>query len=149
MAATDTDLLYLFPVIAISVWWTVMFFLSRFGGWSVLAEAYATDEDFDGAKAHLQSLSFTRFGLPANYNNIVTVGADASALRLSTYLLFRPFHPPLKIPFADITVETKKALIFETAQLCASRAPGVRIGISKSRAAWIAGASSGALRYGA
>ena len=144
MTITDADLAYLIPIAAISMWWAVMFAVSRVSGWSLLAEAYATDEDFDGAKAQLQSLSFTRFGLPANYNNVVTVGADAAALRLSMFLFFRPFHPPLKIPFADITAEAKKMLVFEAVQLRAARVPQVRISMPKDRATWVAAASSGA-----
>lgn len=149
MTVTDADLPYLLPIAVVSVWWMAMFVLSRVSGWSALAEAYATDEDFEGAKTQLQSLSLTRFGLPANYNNVVTIGADAAALRLSVFVLFRPFHPPLKIPFADISVKARKILVFETAELRAARAPQVGIGMARNRAEWIAAASSGALRLGA
>lgn len=146
MTVTDADLPYLIPIAVLSVWWTAMFVLSRVSGWSALAEAYATDEDFEGAKAQLQSLSFTRFGLPANYNNVVTIGADAAALRLSVFLLFRPFHAPLKIPFADLTARRKKVLVFESVELTAARAPNVKIVLAKDRADWIEAASAGALR---
>lgn len=146
MTVTDADLPYLIPIAAISVWWVAMYLASRIGGWSLLAEAYATEEDFDGAKAQFQSVSLTRFGVPANYNNLITIGADASTLRLSVFLLFRPFHPPLKIPFADLSAKRKKLLVFETVELTAAKAPPVRISITANRAVSIAAASGGTFR---
>jgi hypothetical protein len=147
MNASETEILYWLPLIAFGAWWGIFLFLSRFGGWSVLAEIYATDEDFDGAKAQMQSVVLQRHGFPTSYNNIATIGADASALRLSLPLFFRLHHPALKIPFSDIAATTRSVLGFQRIELTASRAPGVKIVIGKTRADWIAAASHGAFRF--
>lgn len=146
MNASDTDILYWLPLIAFAAWWAIFLFIARFGGWSALAEVYATDEEFDGAKASMQSVALQRYGFPAGYNNIAIIGADASALRLSLPIFFRLHHPPLKIPFSDIAAKTRSILGFKRIELTASRAPGVKIVISKARADWIAAASHGAFR---
>ena len=40
-----------------------------------------------------------------HYNNVLTVGADSEGLFLVPFFLFRVGHPPLFVPWAEITAE--------------------------------------------
>jgi len=42
-------------------------------------------------------------GFPVSYNNCVTIGVTDAGLYLAPFLLFRFLHPPLLIPWRDIT----------------------------------------------
>jgi len=98
-----SDFTLLWPVLfAPSIWILVTFIISRMGGWSLLAKAYLTQANtLDGESWRFQSIHM-RWG--TNYNNCVTVRANALGLGLSVIWLLRIGHPPLLIPWSDITI---------------------------------------------
>jgi hypothetical protein len=51
----------------------------------------------------------------ANYNNVLTLGANQEGLYLASMFLFRFMQPPLLIPWGDIKVKRTKGWIFEYA----------------------------------
>lgn len=146
MALGDNDLIYLAPLAALGVWNAVLFAVSRVSGWSALAEIYAADDDFDGRTLRMQSIVMMRGKMPSSYGNIATIGADSYALRLSMPFFFRPFHPPLRIPFSDLSSAAKRVLLGERVELTASRASSVKIVLTRAQAAFIEANAAGALR---
>ncbi len=49
----------------------------------------------------------------ANYNNVLTLGANREGLFVACMLLFRFMHPPLLIPWKEIKVRRSKDWFFE------------------------------------
>jgi len=81
--------------------------VSRFGGWTALAEQFRCQESFSGPCWNFQCGQFRWL---AKYNNCLTVGADPRGLFLWVFPLFRIGHPPLFIPWREISVSRKKVL---------------------------------------
>jgi hypothetical protein len=101
-------LLCLFPVFFVGMWSFVLFLLANIGGWSRLARHYQTQTEFAGKKWHFKS---GRMGL-TNYSACLTVGANNSGLYLAVFPLFRVGHPPLLIPWVDISTSKSKRFWF-------------------------------------
>lgn len=77
-----------------------------------------------------------------NYNNVLTVGADSSGLFIVPLFLFRAWHPPLFVPWAEITVAPKTLLFFfKYVELCLGRAEEIPFTIRASLAAKIEAAA--------
>jgi hypothetical protein len=49
----------------------------------------------------------------ANYNNVLTMGASQQGLYLASMFLFRFMHPPLLVPWSEITVRRSTGWVFE------------------------------------
>lgn len=88
--------------------WAIMFTLiSRVGGWALVAEQYRCQETFTGATWSFQK---GQMRWMVGYNNCLTVGADPRGLYISILFPFRLGHPPLFIPWRDISRASKKVL---------------------------------------
>ena len=88
--------------------WAIMFTLiSRAGGWALLAEQYRSQETFTGSTWSFQK---GQMRWMVGYNNCLTVGADPRGLYISILFPFRLGHPPLFIPWRDISRASKKVL---------------------------------------
>jgi hypothetical protein len=97
-------------------------------GWGRLARHYLTREPFTGIKRHFRS---GKIGL-SNYSGCLTVGTNSEGLYLAVVFLFRPGHPPLFIPWGDVTARVKESwLAGPRLQLRFSRAPRVVLYVSK------------------
>lgn len=84
--------------------------VARFGGWSELAERYQCNKDFTGK---WKTCSYAQFSDWASYKGCISLAASSEGLYLKTYpsVLFRPFHPPLLIPWTAIkSVEESRRL---------------------------------------
>jgi len=97
------NLLHLWPALFVpGIGILVSFLISRMGGWSLLAKVYlAQAEILDGESWRFQSIQM-RWG--TNYGNCVTVRANPLGLGLSVLWFLRIAHPPLLIPWPDITI---------------------------------------------
>jgi hypothetical protein len=60
-----------------------------------------------------------------SYNNCLTVGSNPEGLYLAVLFLFRVGHPPLFVPWQDISVMTGKLLLWEWTEFRFRQAPGV------------------------
>lgn len=107
-------------LIAPLAWFVLLTAIGRFGGWSQLAEYYAARDDFQGQRWRFES---ARFKGRANYSSCLTFGADPRGLHISTLFLFRPGHPPLFIPWADITMRRATYFLFPYTELKFRRSP--------------------------
>ena len=86
-------------VLGFAAFWSgVVLLIGRFG-WHMLAGAYRTDAPASGRQIRLVT---GRIGL-SNYSGILNVSIEPDGLRLSVMSMFRPGHPPLLIPWEDIT----------------------------------------------
>ena len=113
----------LFPVFLLIVWCLTLGIISAFSGWSRLARRFSDERPFPGETRRFVS---ARFGM-ANYNGVLVVGADASGLYLRTARIFRPFHRPLRIPWAEIQADLGGGEDFDPVRLTFPTVPGVRM----------------------
>jgi len=91
-----------FSLLVLFLGWIILcFFLARVGGWRQLARRYRSRERFEGKRILMQTL---RMRWMVSYGNSVHFGANARGLHISMFLFFRPFHPPLFIPWGDVKV---------------------------------------------
>ena len=106
------------------IWSFVCIVISRFGGWHKLASAYRTSLPFGGTLRRFQT---ARMRGGARYKGCLNVGASPSGLFLSTYFPFRPGHPPLLVPWQDVTVHGHADVAYE---LRFRAAPGIPLQLS-------------------
>jgi hypothetical protein len=86
----------------------ILLLLSKLGGWSALAERYRTDRPFQGS---LWRFQFGFLG-SVRYNGALTVGSGMEGLYLAVLFFLRPFHPPLLIPWGEVSLGRRKKTIF-------------------------------------
>ena len=87
-----------FPILFAALWSFVCWLLSILGGWSRMAERFATTEPPSGQRFAGQT---GRAGL-SNDNSVLTIHVSPSGLRLDVFPLFRIGHKPLLIPWPEI-----------------------------------------------
>lgn len=114
---------FLFPLFFIGMWIVVCFLLAIIGGWSRLAESYQAHAEFTGKKWYFQS---GRLGL-TNYSSCLTIGSNYYGLYLAVFPLFRVGHPPLLIPWSDITTAEHKGWIFSYLDFTFAKAPSTKL----------------------
>lgn len=119
---------FLFPVFFIGMWVFVLLLVAMLGGWSRLAEYYRTQTRFEGQTWRFRS---GRFGW-AGYNGCLTLGANHEGLYLAVFPLFRVGHPPLFIPWYDITTTEKKGFLSAYLEFKFTKAPSVRLQIPRT-----------------
>jgi hypothetical protein len=147
MNGPDPLIVTALPLAFAAVWCAVLSIIARVGGWSALADSYRADSTHDGPRKRFQSIAIERLrAIPVAVNNVAEVGVEGSHLRLAMFGPFRPFHPPLKIPFADISVHDRNGSLGRRVALSAARQPAIRIVIAYSLAEWISERSGGLLK---
>jgi hypothetical protein len=113
-------------VLAAGTLWVVLLanFTSYLSGWWRLSRHYRHRGHFDGTRRRFRSVSFGW----SNYNGAVTVGTNSEGLYLAMFLLFRPGHPPLFVPWADVTAEVVKGWFWSRyLELRFAEVPGLRV----------------------
>jgi hypothetical protein len=113
------------------VWCLVLGLASVVGGWRRLAGLYGDTTLFTGDVTRFAS---AQFGW-ASYSGALRVGASEMGLFLATVAIFRPFHPPLFIPWAEISAEPIASRFGSGVRLTFSSVPGVRVTLSGRAAA--------------
>lgn len=89
-------------------YFTVLFVISWWSGWAMLARRFRDRSKFTGSRWRFQS---GQMRWMCGYNNCLTVGANSEGLFLSILPIFSLFHPPLFIPWTEISY-TKKTSFF-------------------------------------
>jgi hypothetical protein len=105
---------YVFPIFFVTLWLFVTYWVALLGGWRLLAKRFRAEGPFSGQKWHMQSAAMRWL---SHYNNALTVGANADGLFLVPFVLFRAWHPPLYIPWDEITVQNKTRFFFKVTEL--------------------------------
>jgi len=91
---------FFLPLVFIAWWCFVVYLISFMSGWRKLGQKYRFEGTFSGKLQKFQSISM-RWG--AGYGSCVHIGADTRGLYLKILFLFRPGHPPLFIPWTDVS----------------------------------------------
>ncbi|HEY2391779.1 MAG TPA: hypothetical protein VGK22_11460 [Candidatus Angelobacter sp.] len=97
------------PFFVVTPWVVVAYWIALLGGWRLLAKRFRLQGEFTGAKWNMQSASM-RFA--SNYNNVLTVGADSTGLFVVPLILFRARHPPLFVPWNEISISRTTKFYF-------------------------------------
>ena len=116
-------IMLIFPVVFIIFWVGISFLLAYLGGWARLAQYYEVRSPFAGQKWHMQS---GRMGM-TNYKGCLTVGVNESGLYLAVLPIFRAGHPPLFIPWYDITTAPSKQFFMSYLDFTFARVPSLRL----------------------
>lgn len=87
-----------------TIWIVAGMVIGQVGGWAALAQQFEFREDFTGQRWRLQS---ARMRLWVHYGSCLTVGANPDGLYLAILFLFRVGHPPLFIPWREVSVPKK------------------------------------------
>ncbi len=88
------------PLLFLAVWLVVLWVISWLGGWRRLARHYRSPEPWKHTGLGWQSLYLDR-GIC--FRGSVKAQADEHGLHLSVWPIFRAFHPPLTIPWEDLS----------------------------------------------
>jgi hypothetical protein len=112
----------------IGMWIFIGLFLSFLGGWRELGQVYHADKKIEGHKWSWQS-GYTRFGV--NYNHCLNIRANRNGIYIAISLPFRLGHPPLFIPWSDITIKRQKVLFFKQICFTFAKVPSVSFRISE------------------
>lgn len=119
-------------------WYAIVFLISRMGAWAALAQHYSTSNSLPEPKRSWRTMSFRKsFIRMANYGNVVTYRVDQDALYLSIMFMFRPGHPALRIPFADIEMKKDVGYFGRQAHVTIAREPDWRVIMQMSDIHWI------------
>jgi hypothetical protein len=124
-------------------WLSVLFLLSIFGGWRALAKRYPAGESNEGTTFSWRSGSFGGW----DYSYCLRLRSGPAGLRIAVHAPFRPSHPPLFVPWQEITATQSRRLFFFS--IVTLRFVGVRgatLGISEALAGQLAAASRDAFR---
>src|SRR5262245_26166109 len=116
-----------FPLFFAALWLSISLLLSWIGGWQKLAGSYSANQKITGVRFWMNSAGM-RWGV--SYRGCVNLGAAPEGLFLSVFPLFRAGHPPLLIPWADISISRVKWIFMETARLEFREVPDVPLFIS-------------------
>jgi hypothetical protein len=103
--------LVFYPPFFAGMWFLTTYLVALIGGWRLLAQRFRFQSDFAGRRWRMQSARMRRF---ANYNTCLTIGADETGLFIVPIFAFRAWHPPLFIPWVEISVTRKKQLFLFT-----------------------------------
>jgi hypothetical protein len=122
-------------LIFIFCWIAISILVSNLSGWARLARHYRTDAAFEGVRFHFQS---ARLRLGKNYGGCLTMGVNRRGLYLAVWLLFRIGHPPLFIPWCDVTMTERKKFFVQQVVFRCARCPTISCIISKRLADRIA-----------
>jgi hypothetical protein len=87
------------------LWLVVSFVLSYTGGWASLARKFRCRVAFNGMKWRGESGAMR--GL-AVYGNCLVLGANPEGIYLAVFFPFRVAHPPIFIPWNEVTLSKSR-----------------------------------------
>jgi len=89
----------------VALWICLVYLLALVSGWHHLARHFRAQEQPSGKTRSAGPFNTTIYLRKGNlYQNILRLTADDDALYLSVVFLFRTGHPPLRIPWSEITI---------------------------------------------
>jgi hypothetical protein len=129
-------------LVVVAGWSVTLFLVSRVGGWFEISQSYPLKAQFNGERFGWQSASL-RYWM--SYNASLVVGADGEGLFVSTILPFRFCHPPIFVPWSEVSVAEKKGTFSDKASLTFAQCPTVPLVISKRLMKRVSEASGGVI----
>jgi hypothetical protein len=134
--------LLLFPVFFIGMWLFVSVLLSVLSGWRSLARSYPALVPPEGQSFWFRTGSFGS----TNYSSCLHFTSGRAGLFLSVFLLFRPAHPPVFVPWSDVSVVFRRGWLLRYADFQFSKQPHVRMRLTRSLGEKILAAGGNAVR---
>jgi hypothetical protein len=125
----------------ICLWLAVSFTISLIGGWFELGRVYRASGPFHGERWRFQDAQFRLIG---SYRNVLSVGANAEGLYLSVFFPFRFCHPPLFIPWRDISAKPVRYFWYRMYRFEFRQAPSVHLRLKEKLVKKIQGAAGSA-----
>ncbi len=119
---------FFFLLYLAGLWIFVSYGISLIGGWHELCGVYPAEQPFQGESWSFQNVA-VRFAV--GYHNIVKIGANPEGLYLAVFPLFRAGHPPLFIPWRDISVRESKYLWVRVYKFGFRQVPSVPLRLRK------------------
>jgi hypothetical protein len=139
MGPAQRQLFLLVLLVGLPAFWFLIFHLmGRLGGWGRLAENYRSYDDMPPTRFRFQTVWVNG---RTHYGGSVTLGVDHRGLHLAA---LGPLlgHPPLFIPWSDISLTPKKVWWMQRADLRFRRTPDVYVRISARLAERLATAAA-------
>ena len=137
--ALDAEKATLFLIAFTALWILMCIAFSMWGGWSQLTDRYRGTLSKAKAKWRFESASMRRM---AAYPGCLKFSVGREGLGISILFLFRVGHPPLLIPWTDITTHTSESRIIKKVRLEFAKEPNVPLTISLKLARRIRDAST-------
>ena len=100
---------FIFPAYFLALWLLVSATISFIGGWTTLAKRFRLSKPFVGQRWARQRGQMRWI---VGYGNCLTIGCNSEGLYLATMPLFRFRHPPLLVPWNEISISQRKFLFF-------------------------------------
>ena len=115
-------------VLLIATWMlcVVWYFSSHITGWASLAQRYRCDQRFSGERLRFRSAAMRYWG---HYGSCLTVGVNPQGLFLAVTTPFLPWHPPLFIPWNEVTVRRTHVLWAKCVELRLGPEPAIPLRI--------------------
>jgi hypothetical protein len=115
----------------VAIWLVVCPILSRMGGWGLLARRFRCRGKFTGTTWMGQD---GMMGGIAPYRKCLTVGGNSDGLYVATALILRFGHPPLLIPWNEVTYTKAPFFTVPGVQFQLGRDRPVRLSVPESLA---------------
>jgi hypothetical protein len=109
----------------VATWFGSLHLIARVGGWRDLARVYRVEMPMELARQWRNKYGKMRNA--TGYNGCLNIGANSMGMQLSLWSLFRPAHPPLFIPWGDLTTAPAHGLFMEYVVFSFQRVPGVTL----------------------
>jgi hypothetical protein len=105
------------------MWASVMFLLSRIGGWSTLARRYRAEQPFTGQRFPYCSGTLGMVG----YNKVLVLGVDERGLHIAVPKIFAIGHPALLVPWSQVKASRKHKLWVPTVGFELGASPAITL----------------------
>ena len=125
----------------LAVWYGSMLLIAWTGGWRELAGVYRAETPITAAREWRNKYGQLR--RLTRYNGCLNIAANAMGMQLSLWKMFRPGHPPLFIPWDDVTTQVERGVFFEMVRFSFRRAPEVPLRLRRDLAEEVLRASPG------
>jgi hypothetical protein len=115
----------IFAAYFVVMWVGACYVLSTLGGWRMLADRYRSTVNVAADYAWRGQSGTLRLGV--RYSGCLTIETSSEGLHLRVFLLFRPGHAPLFIPWPDLSAQPAKGLILHYVDLLFAAVPNVTL----------------------
>lgn len=120
-------------------WTLVCRLIARLSGWARLAQAYPDASPMPAERRWRFRSGFMRYG--ARYGSCLEIGVDHLGLRLCVLAILGPGHPPILVPWRDLSVRFERRVFKEYAELRFRAEPDVPLFLDADLARELAAAA--------
>jgi hypothetical protein len=126
------------------IWAMAAVLVARLGGWARLGREYPAQPQNGGRRFRFQS---GRMRFWTGYGSCLMIGSDPLGLHLAVLFIFRPGHPPLFIPWSEVSVCEDRVPTRRGVALSFIRAPEIPLILNTKLMSELAQASSGGFDF--